>query len=536
MNKQHVLHAPATKAGVFANLSIRKKLLLNAAVPLLLLAAFALWLWLGLTGMQQRVSEGLTAKVQFALLAKDLERNVVQVQQFLSDVSATRGQDGLDDGFKLAGDNRAEFLANVARFRDHLKSQHAEDQLQALESVSVNFEIYFKAGVEMAHAYVDGGPSEGNKLMPAFDKASETLQDGLDAFVKAEITKMDADVAGVSDQATAIKQAALVLSLVVGALVLLASWALAGSVLRPVQLAADVASRIAQGDLRPLAIAKTTDEIGVMLSSMGTMRDSLRELVSQVQMGIDKVGTSSSELAVANGELSERNERQAAALEQTSASMQQLGETVSHNAANADSANRMAEHACEVAASGGRVVAEVVQTMEGINATSRRVSEIVGVIDGIAFQTNILALNAAVEAARAGEQGRGFAVVASEVRSLAGRCSEAAREIRQLISSSVQQLDSGTVLVARAGATMGDVVASIERVTTVVRDISAAGRDQSASVSEVAQAVALMDEATQQNAALVEQTAAAADSLKGQAQQLVQAVRVFNLGGAGSMA
>ncbi len=536
MHTQHSPSALAARPGVLANLSIRKKLLLNAVTPLLLLGAFAVWLWVGLTDMQHRVSEQVTAKVEFALLAKDLERNVVQVQQFLSDVSATRGQDGLDDGFKLAGDNRTEFLAHVERFRGYLQAQHADGQLQALESVAAHFEVYFKTGVEMAHAYVDGGPEQGNKLMPRFDKASETLQDGLDAFVKDEITKMDADVAGVGDQATWIKQAALVLSLCVGALVLLANWAIGGSVLRPVQLAADVATRIAHGDLRRRAIPKTTDEIGVMLSSMGTMQDSLRDLVSQVQLGIDQVGTASSDLALANGELSARNERQAAALEQTSASMQQLGEAVSHNAANADSANRLAQQACDVALSGGQVVAEVVDTMKGINETSRRVSEIVGVIDGIAFQTNILALNAAVEAARAGEQGRGFAVVATEVRVLAGRCTQAAREIRQLIGSSVQQLDSGTALVARAGATMGDVVSSIERVTQVVREISEAGRQQSASVSEVAQAVALMDEATQQNAALVDQTAAAAETLKGQAQHLVQAVRVFNLDGSAALA
>ena len=536
MHTQHRPSAPAARPGALANLSIRKKLLLNAAIPLLLLGAFAVWLWGGLTDMQQRVSEQLTSKVQFALLAKDLERNVVQVQQFLSDVSATRGLDGLDDGFKLAGDNRTEFLTNVARFREHLKAQHADEQLKALEAVSAHFEIYFKAGVEMAHAYVDGGPAQGNKLMPKFDQASETLQDGLDAFVKAEISRMDADVAGVAAQATSIKQAALLLSLCVCVLVLLANRAIGGSVLRPVQLAAEVAMRIAQGDLRRRAIPKTTDEIGVMLSSMGTMQDSLRELVSQVQLGIDQVGTASSDLALANSELSARNERQAAALEETSASMQQLGETVSHNAANADSANRLAQQACEVALSGGQVVAEVVDTMKGINATSRRVGEIVGVIDGIAFQTNILALNAAVEAARAGEQGRGFAVVATEVRVLAGRCTEAAREIRQLIGSSVKQLDSGTALVARAGATMGDVVSSIERVTQVVREISEAGRQQSASVSEVAQAVALMDEATQQNAALVDQTAAAAETLRGQAQHLVQAVRVFNLDGAIALA
>ncbi len=536
MHTQHSSSSAPARPGVLADLSMRKKLLLNAAIPLLLLGAFSVWLWLGLTGMQHRVSDQVTAKVQFALLAKDLERNVVQVQQFLSDVSATRGLDGLDDGFKLSSDNRAEFLSNVERFRSYLKAQHADAQLRALEAVSVSFDVYFKAGVDMAHAYVDGGPAQGNKLMPAFDKASQTLQEGLDAFVKSEIQKMDADVAGLSEQASSMKQAAVVLCLGVGVLVLLANWAIGGAVLRPVQLAADVASRIARGDLRHRDIPTTHDEIGAMLGSMGAMQESLRELVSQVQAGIDQVGTASSDLALANGELSARNERQAAALEQTSASMQQLGETVSHNAANADSANRLAQQACDVAVSGGQVVSEVVDTMKEINETSRRVSEIVGVIDGIAFQTNILALNAAVEAARAGEQGRGFAVVATEVRVLAGRCTGAAREIRQLISSSVQQLDSGTALVARAGATMGDVVSSIERVTEAVREISEAGRQQSASVSEVAQAVALVDEATQKNAALVDQTAAAAETLKGQAQNLIQAVRVFNLGDTAALA
>jgi methyl-accepting chemotaxis protein len=289
-------------------------------------------------------------------------------------------------------------------------------------------------------------------------------------------------------------------------------------------------SVLASGDLRQPLVARSTDEIGRLTQSMEAFRARLATSLATVRQAADGVATASAQIAAGNNDLSARTEQQASSLEQTAASMEQLGTTVRHNADNAVQANHLAQGASTVAVQGGDVVGQVVETMKGINDSSRRIADIIGVIDGIAFQTNILALNAAVEAARAGEQGRGFAVVASEVRSLAQRSADAAREIKVLIGASVERVDQGTELVGRAGSTMGEVVDAIRKVTHIVGEISSASREQSAGVSQVGEAVTQMDQATQQNAALVEQSAAAAQSLKAQAAQLVDAVAVFKIG------
>lgn len=251
------------------------------------------------------------------------------------------------------------------------------------------------------------------------------------------------------------------------------------------------------------------------------------EAVASVKASTMQLETSSSEIAQGNQDLSNRTENQASALEETAASMEELSSTVRQNADSAEQANRLAQTASSIAAQGGQVVSEVVETMKGIETSSKKIADIIGVIDGIAFQTNILALNAAVEAARAGEQGRGFAVVASEVRNLAQRSAGAAKEIKQLITESVDRVSSGTLLADKAGNTMGEVVESVRRVTDLMAEISAASKEQSDGVAQVGQAVTQMDQATQQNAALVEEMAAAAGSLRIQAADLVQAVSVF---------
>jgi methyl-accepting chemotaxis protein len=315
----------------------------------------------------------------------------------------------------------------------------------------------------------------------------------------------------------------------VAALALLLGWLIAHSILRPVEVASHVAQRIAQGDLRHRFLPTGRDELGQLLSAMGTMQESLRALVSRVRHGVQEVNATSGEIASANGDLSQRTEQQAAALQNTAAAMHMLGQSALHNAKQADTARALAGQAQDVAVECGRVVGEVVNTMQAINSSSRQVHDIVGVIDGIAFQTNILALNASVEAARAGELGRGFAVVAGEVRLLAGRSATAAREIKQLINNSVNQVTRGTEQVNSAGSTMGQVVASIERVSQLVREINQAAAEQGGKVTEAAQSVAMIDDATQQNAALVEQTAATAEGLKGQAVKLTQAMGQFTL-------
>ena len=284
---------------------------------------------------------------------------------------------------------------------------------------------------------------------------------------------------------------------------------------------------IAQGDLA-VDIPPSTNESSV-IHGIQTMRDNVASIVMRVRQGSESVATASAEIAQGNHDLSSRTEQQASALEETAASMEELSSTVRQNADNARQANQLAVSASNVAQQGGDVVAQVVETMKGTNTSSQKIADIIGVIDGIAFQTNILALNAAVEAARAGEQGRGFAVVASEVRSLAGRSAEAAKEIKNLISASVERVEQGNAQVDKAGATMTEVVAAIRRVTDIMGEISAASSEQSTGVAQVGEAVTQMDHATQQNAALVEQMAAAASSLNGQAGELVESVAVFKL-------
>jgi len=292
--------------------------------------------------------------------------------------------------------------------------------------------------------------------------------------------------------------------------------------------AAGLAQSVAAGDLG-VPIALRPGDTSSLMAQLKEMQNSLVRVVSNVRQNAESVATASAQIAQGNNDLSSRTEQQASALEETAASMEQLSSTVRQNADNAKQANQLALGASTVAVKGGEVVGQVVETMKEINESSKRIADIIGVIDGIAFQTNILALNAAVEAARAGDQGRGFAVVASEVRNLAGRSAEAAKEIKRLISASVERVEQGTALVGEAGATMTEVVASIRRVTDIMGEISAASGEQSAGVAQVGEAVTQMDRATQQNAALVEESAAAAESLKQQAKQLVQAVAVFNL-------
>ena len=309
----------------------------------------------------------------------------------------------------------------------------------------------------------------------------------------------------------------------------MAAWRTTLSITRPIHRAVHVARTVAAGDLTSRIEVTRQDETGHLLEALKVMNSSLAGIVRQVRQSSDSIATGSSQIATGNQDLSQRTEEQASNLQQTAASMEQLTSTVKNNADAARQAAQLAGSASEVAARGGAMVSQVVETMEQITNASNRIADIIGVIDGIAFQTNILALNAAVEAARAGEQGRGFAVVAAEVRSLAQRSAQAAKEIQQLISDSVGTVRTGSRLVADAGDTMNDIVAQVRRVTDLIGEISAATLEQSTGIGQVSDAVMQIDQVTQQNAALVEESAAAAESLKKQAHQMVEAVASFRL-------
>ncbi|OYQ39096.1 hypothetical protein CHU94_16950 [Rhodoferax sp. TH121] len=363
-------------------------------------------------------------------------------------------------------------------------------------------------------------------VRPLYEQV-DPLSEGLSKLVDLQLTEAKAEY----DRSTASYQETMLLfSIIVVAAIAVGSAIgvlLIRAITQPLNQAVDLAREVAGGNLTQHIEAKGKTETGLLLGALRDMQDSLVAVVSTVRQGSEGVASASAEIAQGNNDLSTRTEQQASALEETAASMEELSATVKHNADAAKQANQLASTASSVAQKGGQVV----QTMKGIHESSNKIADIISVIDGIAFQTNILALNAAVEAARAGEQGRGFAVVASEVRSLAGRSAEAAKEIKTLISTSVERVAQGTTLVDEAGSTMAEVVQSIQLVTNIMAEISAASSEQAKGVEQVGEAVVQMDQTTQQNAALVEQMAAAASSLKGLAGEQVRAVSVFRLPG-----
>jgi methyl-accepting chemotaxis protein len=400
--------------------------------------------------------------------------------------------------------------------------QQFEQKWSAYMTTHAQIKEYVKANtIRDARALFDGASSS------QFDEASAAL-DAIVAFNEkgAETARAAAETAFSDAKLTL--GAAVVVALVLA--VLMGRW-LITSITGPLQAAVKVADAVADGDLSSNVPQGGNDEAGQMLQSLARMQERLAQTVGSVRVNAEQVATASGEIAMGNADLSQRTEEQASALQQTSATMNQLGSTVRGNADSARQADQLASSASTAARNGGAVVAQVVSTMQGISESSRRIADINSVIDGIAFQTNILALNAAVEAARAGEQGRGFAVVASEVRSLAQRSADAAKEIKTLITRSVEQVETGEQQVSAAGAAMDSLVQSIQRVTDIVAEISVASKEQADGVQQVEQAVQQMDNVTQQNAALVEQSAAAAESLRQQAQALVASVAGFKLGG-----
>jgi methyl-accepting chemotaxis protein len=351
----------------------------------------------------------------------------------------------------------------------------------------------------------------------------------IEAFADTQVKGMEQFASEAGDMADSASMLMMVLAAAATLLAAAIGYLLTRSIVLPLRRAVQVAQTVAAGDLSTHFDACATDETGQLLLALKEMNDSLKNIVGQVRSGTETIATASTQIASGNQDLSIRTEQQAGSLEETASSMEEITATVRENGNNARNANKLAASASDVAVRGGVVVAQVIDTMGQINESARKIVDIIGVIDGIAFQTNILALNAAVEAARAGEQGRGFAVVASEVRNLAQRSATAAKEIKTLIGTSVEKVELGSQLVNQAGSTMDDIVASVKRVTDIMAEIASATEEQDSGIEQINQAITEMDATTQQNAALVEQAAAAAESLQNQAGALAQMVSVFKL-------
>ena len=404
------------------------------------------------------------------------------------------------------------------------------DETRLIADIAETRKSYIVARDTIFKVKGEGNAQEATRIFDTqFAPLSRTYLERVQAYLDYQRKAIDTAGQAIDTESTRGEM----LIAILGSLALLMggvfAWLLTRSITRPIQQAVESTESISGGNLATNIVVQGKDETAHLLQALAGMQQNLARIVGNVRQGSESVATASSEIAQGNNDLSARTESQASALEQTAASMEELSSTVRQNADNAKQANQLAQSASKVAIKGGEVVTQAVDTMKGINDSSRKISDIISVIDGIAFQTNILALNAAVEAARAGEQGRGFAVVASEVRSLAGRSADAAKEIKTLINASVERVEQGTALVDQAGVTMSEVVSSIRRVTDIMGEISAASVEQSQGVAQVGEAVTQMDQATQQNAALVEEMAAAASSLRTQAEELVGTVAVFTL-------
>ncbi|MDR7376511.1 methyl-accepting chemotaxis protein [Rhodoferax ferrireducens] len=511
----------------FNDLKIGTRLGLGIALSASLMAGMV---WVGASNMgaiKNMLDTATNDRMPKIIAGKEIKDNI-RVRAIL-----VRNMVLLEDAaeIKKLADQLAETRANYTKLnstlQDTITSPQGKTALTKMQVAIAAMKDPVDQAVKLATA--NNNAEATQLLLSTVAPLQATATNAADEFVQVMIS--NGQVAQTNAHAAYNSALALLIGLGLAAIALLCAlgWLLVRSITRPLNLAVDVSRAVAAGDLSLQFNAEGKNETAQLLLALKAMQTSLAQVVGNVRQNAEGVATASAQISQGNNDLSARTEQQASALEETAASMEELSSTVKQNADNARQANQLAQSASTVAIRGGDVVGQVVETMKGINDSSKKIADIISVIDGIAFQTNILALNAAVEAARAGEQGRGFAVVASEVRSLAQRSAEAAKEIKNLISASVDRVDQGTVLVDQAGVTMQEVVNSIRRVTDIMGEISAASSEQSTGVSQVGEAVTQMDQATQQNAALVEESAAAADSLKVQAEQLVDTVAVFKL-------
>ncbi|WMW80971.1 methyl-accepting chemotaxis protein [Undibacterium cyanobacteriorum] len=512
---------------MLTRIGIAKRLYLASFVLILALAAVAVDGWVSLQAMKDMVVKTEEKRVPQLMQIATIELNITRVSLQLRHAILSRNPAELDATMADIKEKRNTIDSTIREFENGVFTPEGRAFINNFKPSVKNF---WDVGEQNIRLILEGKKDEAfaflvDKTIPA--RNILLTQSGNEKERQSKQLKVELGTFGKTADTTGLQIVGLTIAVGVGLLAFSAY--ITGVLRRRIQSSQIVAERVRDGDLTHAIFDDANDEFSPLLSSLEAMQKSLTEIVAKVRRGSDGVATASAEIASGNMDLSDRTESQGDALEKTVTAMEELSTTVKQNADNARQANQLAASASEVAAKGGEVVKDVVETMKGINAASTKIADIIGVIDSIAFQTNILALNAAVEAARAGEQGRGFAVVASEVRSLAGRSAEAAREIKKLIGDSVDRVNIGSNLVDQAGATMDEVVTSIRRVTDIMSEISAASQEQSNGVEHVGLAMTQMDASTQQNAALVEEMAAAAASLRSQAHELVTAVSVFKL-------
>lgn len=476
---------------MFKGMKLLTRLILGFAVPLLAVAGIAFGGYAVLKGVKKNVrlaQEQGRESFEFALLAQNMKLDVVQVQQFLTDISATRGLDGLDSGFREAEKSRQDFLAALDKFREMYRREKDEKNLKALDAIQTAFASYFEAGQRMARAYVSGGAAEGNKLMPDFDKASDKLEEEIEPFVKSQALEGQEAMASIVASVDSLQFMILITGVFAVTLSLLMAWLMARSISRPIQ--------------------------NIILSLVD---------------GAAQVAAASGQVSTASQQLAEGTSEQAASIEETSSSLEEMASMTKQNAENAGHANRLMGETKLVVAQAAASMGRLTESMGEISRSSEETSKIVKTIDEIAFQTNLLALNAAVEAARAGEAGAGFAVVADEVRNLAMRAADAAKNTADLIEGTVKRVKDGSDVVRKTNDEFSQVAGSASKMGELVGEITAASQEQAQGIEQINRAVGEMDKVVQGNAASAEESSSASVQLTAQAERMRECVEELSL-------
>ena len=519
-------------------MKISHKLLLGFAFPILMLAALAIITYVTAGDVKTRATRAAEENAVFALVAEQMRVDAIQIQQWLTDISATRGLDGLDDGFKQAEESRRAFLSGLTKFRERFTRENETAKLATLDKIEKSLAAYYEEGRLMAQAYVSGGPEEGNKHMEGFDQAAEGLTSELDPFLDEQIAELNLAMASISTSASGLSRTTVIaagVSLLAGAILTLL---ITRSIMGPIRLLIVRLKDIAEGegDLTKRVNATGKSEIAEMGLWFNLFVDKIEGTIAEFRSGSVQIDAGGQQIAAASQSLAEGASEQASSLQQISASLEQIAGQTRQSAENARLANTLSEQSKKSADLGQTEMTEMSRAVTQIKQSSTEISKIIRVIDEIAFQTNLLALNAAVEAARAGEAGKGFAVVAEEVRNLAQRSAEAAKNTAEMIEESVKRSDNGVQIVGRVGQVLEEINTATNKVNTLLAEIATSATEQATGVNQISQGVGQLDQVTQQNAGNSEELASSAEELSSQVATLNSLVAQFKVNESGEAA
>lgn len=493
-----------------------------------ILLLMAVWVYQSSAAFVDKAQYAKDDNIRLAAVAQQMRVDVIQIQQWLTDISATRARDGLDDGFAEAEKSFLSFMVGLEEF-GHFYAERDPAMLNKLGELRDKADEYYAAGSEMARAYIDWGPARGNQMMAQFDAAASALYEQLDPFVNGQNAALTGAMEEIVNSADMLKTVTIVIFSIVFLVTFIGLFLQARKSRQQIEEILKAMQDAAKGDLT-VKMHAHTGQMAAVSTAINSLLDQFSNVIQEVKDSADFVFTSAEQITNGNENLSRRLQEQASSLEETASSMEEMASTVKQNADSASEANKLASATRDEAEKGGRIAHGTVAAMQAINDSSNGISDIIETIESIAFQTNLLALNAAVEAARAGEQGRGFAVVASEVRVLAQRSADASKEIKALIEDSVGKVKIGTEQVDESGKTLLSIVNGIKKVDQLVAEINVASQEQSAGIDGVNIAVAHIDERIQQNAAFVEQSSASTAQMRDQVAVLNEAIAFFKLG------